>query len=93
MEMKTEADTMPHVSRRARRALRRLCAIFRLDDGATAIEFAFIGPILVMMIIGVVEAGRLYYFQSSLQNRVEDDRRQGVEPGEKLAHILPVLAQ
>ena len=55
--------------RRAWRGMRRLA---RCEDGIAAVEFALIGPVLLVMISGVVEGGRLYYFQASLQNRVED---------------------
>ena len=55
--------------------LARLRRFIRAKDGVAAVEFALIGPILIVMILGVVEAGRLFWFQSSLEYQVEEAAR------------------
>lgn len=39
--------------------------------GATAVEFAVISPLLVMVIFGVLEVGRVLYVHSTIQHAVE----------------------
>lgn len=43
----------------------------RAADGTAAIEFALLMPAFLMMFMGVVEFGRLYWTQSTLQQAVE----------------------
>ena len=54
---------------RARLMLGRLA---RAEDGIAAVEFALVGPVLILMIMGVIEGGRLFWMQSSLQYQVEE---------------------
>jgi Flp pilus assembly protein TadG len=39
--------------------------------GNTAVEFAFLLPVLLLMLLGIVEFGRLLWTQSSLQHAAE----------------------
>ncbi len=43
--------------------------------GNVAIEFAFIAPVFLAMMFGIVEAGRFYMIQSSLSRAVRDATR------------------
>jgi len=43
----------------------------RCESGAAAIEFAFIGLILIMFTFGLIEFGRAYYVQSKLSHAVD----------------------
>lgn len=52
--------------------LRRLPAAC---DGATAVEFAFIGPALVMLLLGIMETGRAMWTQNALNFAVEQAAR------------------
>src|SRR5947209_1195488 len=49
-------------------ALRRLC---RSEIGTTAIETAFLLPVFLTFVIGIMEFGRAMWIQSSLQYAVE----------------------
>lgn len=39
---------------------------FRSDSGAAAVEFALVVPVLVLLVLGIVEFGRVYNIQNSL---------------------------
>ncbi len=45
--------------------------LFSSRRGATAIEFAMLFPVYLLMLMGVVEFGRLLWTQSTLQQAVE----------------------
>lgn len=46
--------------------------------GVAAVEFAFIAPILLALVFGVVEYGRYIWIQDTMQHGVEDAARYGV---------------
>jgi Flp pilus assembly protein TadG len=48
------------------------------DDGATAIEFAIIAPILFLLIMGILEFGLIYYAKSVIENAVAYAARLGI---------------
>lgn len=50
----------------------------RRDDGATAIEFAIIAPILFLLIMGIVEFGLIYFAKNVLENAVATGSRLGI---------------
>jgi len=54
--------------RRARDIARRLR---RCEDGVAAIEFAFLGLILIMLTFGGVEFGRAFYLKNKLSHAVD----------------------
>ena len=41
-------------------------ALLRDEHGGTAIEFALLGPALVIMLFGLIESGRLFWTQHTL---------------------------
>lgn len=43
----------------------------REGEGNTAVEFALLAPVFLLMFLGIVEFGRLLWTQSSLQHAVE----------------------
>jgi Flp pilus assembly protein TadG len=43
----------------------------RSNSGATAIEFAMLFPVYLLLLLGVVEFGRMFWTQSTLQQAVE----------------------
>jgi len=53
----------------------RLRRLLRARDGAMAVEFAFVGPIFIIILWSVFEFGRFYWIKSSLQYAVEDAGR------------------
>lgn len=50
-------------------------------DGATIIEFAFIAPVLLLMILGLFDMGFNYYVQSQLQGAVQKAGRDSTIEG------------
>lgn len=50
----------------------------RNDDGAAAVEFALGVPIMLTMLIGVVEVGRLAYTQSALYYAAQEATRYAI---------------
>ena len=44
-------------------------------QGAAAIEFAFVGPILIALIVAVMDGGRMYFVRSSLQYAADQGTR------------------
>lgn len=60
-------------------AIRRLSRQIGADRaGVTAIEFAVVAPIFLLMIAGVVEVGRAYWINNTLQFAVEETTRQAI---------------
>ena len=55
-----------------RRALRR---IGRRNEGAAAVEFGLLLPVLVIMLLGVAEIGRLLFHYHTIAQSVEDGAR------------------
>jgi Flp pilus assembly protein TadG len=43
--------------------------------GSAALEFAMVAPVFFLLLMGTVEAGIIYFAQSSLQNAVNDTAR------------------
>ena len=54
---------------------RRLAGVRRDRRGVSTIEFAFIAPLFVILVVGVVEMGRLFYAHTSLRNAVAEGAR------------------
>ncbi len=49
--------------------------LFRATQGATAIEFALVAPVLFLTLFGAIEFGRLMWTQSALHYAVEQAAR------------------
>ena len=45
------------------------------DKGSTALEFAMVAPVFFLLLMGTIEAGVIFFAQSSLQNAVNDAAR------------------
>ena len=52
---------------------RRWCA--DSDKGSAAVEFAMVAPVFFLLLMGTMEAGIIYFAQSTLQNAVNDAAR------------------
>ena len=63
-----KVDTNAHFFRRIRRSQR----------GATAVEFALVAPIFLIMVIGVFELGRAMWIRASMQYAVEETTRYAI---------------
>lgn len=50
-------------------------SLHRCERGAMAVEFALVLPVLLLFLLGVVEAGRAYLTWSSMQFAVEEAAR------------------
>lgn len=50
-------------------------SLWRCRGGATAVEFAFVGPIFLIMVLGIVEMGRAMWIKNTLQFAVEETTR------------------
>src|SRR5215467_11538747 len=53
----------------------RIKSFFRRDKGSAAIEFAMVAPVFFVLLMGTIEAGVIFFAQSSLQNAVNDAAR------------------
>lgn len=66
---------------RARVTRRRLAASFRRlardEHGAAVVEFAIVVPMLLILVMGIIDFGRMYAVAASLQAAVRDGARQG----------------
>jgi Flp pilus assembly protein TadG len=56
---------------------KRLCRRMRADaeKGSAALQFAFVAPAFFLLLMGTMEAGIIFFAQSSLQNAVNDTAR------------------
>lgn len=56
--------------------MRRLFRRLRADTrGISAVEFAFIAPIFVLLIVGIAQMGHLFYAHAGLRNAVGEGAR------------------
>ena len=56
---------------------KRFCRRLRADanKGSAALEFAMVAPVFFLLLMGTIEAGIIFFAQSSLQNAVNDTAR------------------
>ena len=54
---------------------RNLIARLACQGGATAVEFAIIAPVFLVMVLGTVELGRAMWIKASIQYAVEETTR------------------
>lgn len=77
----------------------RFCARLRAGrDGATAVEFAFAGPLLFIAVLGVFEVAMILFVTSTMEGAVRDAVRFGVTGGVPAGttredHIRQIIAQ
>lgn len=50
-------------------------------SGAAAVEFAFVAPLLVLLVFGMIEFGRMIMVQQILVNAAREGARKAVLPG------------
>lgn len=55
--------------------LRKLCSLRGSQSGAAAVEFAFVLPVFLLFMCGIIECGRAVWTNYSLQTAVEDTAR------------------
>jgi Flp pilus assembly protein TadG len=56
--------------------MRRLMSgLWRDRRGVAMLEFAFVGPILLAILLGVVEVGRMFYVRQSLEYATQEAAR------------------
>ncbi len=67
---------MEKLARPSRRDRRSLASFLRNSRGVTAIEFAFLFPVFMLLIGGLLENGLVYFRYSQLQNVTETASRQ-----------------
>lgn len=48
---------------------------FRRDDGAAAVEFALVLPLLLILVFGIIDFGRLMYTANTLTSAVREGAR------------------
>lgn len=54
---------------------RRLAFLAAERRGGAAIEFAFVAPVLLAIVFGIVEMGRMFYIRQSLEYATEEAAR------------------
>ena len=53
----------------------------RVRPGAAAVEFALVAPLLVMLVLGMIEFGRMMMVEQILTNAAREGARKAVLPG------------
>ncbi len=61
--------------RKPRRRSRALRDRHRPDRGAAAVEFAFILPVLVMIVAGLIQFGAIFFLQNNMANAAREAAR------------------
>ncbi len=75
-------SSRPGAPGRAAPNLGRLGRFLRHDrSGATAVEFAFLLPVLILILVGIMQAGMLFFIQNNMA-RVAHDTARRVSLGE-----------
>lgn len=59
----------------ARNPVAKLRALAAAREGATAVEFAIVGPVLLLLLFGIIETGRGLWTQNALNYAVEQAAR------------------
>jgi Flp pilus assembly protein TadG len=71
----------------------RLVQIARARQGATAVEFALIAPVLFLILLGIMEVGRAFWIQSALDFAVQEAARCAVVQAANPACSSPSAVQ
>ena len=62
----------------------------RADDGAAAVEFAFVAIPFLMLVFGIIELGLLFLVSMSLENALMTVDR-GIRTGDEVRVSTPVI--
>ncbi|HEX8193948.1 MAG TPA: TadE/TadG family type IV pilus assembly protein [Allosphingosinicella sp.] len=66
---------------------RFLSRLRRNASGVTAIEFALVAPVLILMVVGIAQMGAIFYGHAALRNAVSEGARYAT------IHPRPTAAQ
>ena len=56
--------------------MRRFVRLLRRDSrGISAVEFAMIAPVFILLVVGIVQMGHLFYAHAGLRNAVSEGAR------------------
>ena len=71
--MTQKRDVIDHQLRRKRRP-----SLARCRSGAAAVEFAFIGPVFILMLLGIASYGGYFWLAHSVQQLANDGARSAI---------------
>lgn len=72
--------------------LHKLCRSYRLfRRGAAVVEFAIVAPVLLLLVLGMIEYGRLIMVQQVLTNATREGARKAVLDGSTTADVTTVV--
>jgi Flp pilus assembly protein TadG len=93
--MDTEIASRMPVASALTRPVRKLDKIFRsyrlFRRGAALVEFAFVAPVLLLLVMGMIESGRLVMVQQVLTNATREGARHAVLDGATTASTNAVV--
>ena len=72
--VKCDRDTMPFLQR-----------LIHRQDGVSAVEFGLVLPILMLVLMGIIDYGHVYFVRLTLQNAAREGARVGVTRDEMSA--------
>ena len=77
--------------------LDKVTSLLRNDRGQALVELAFVLPILLMLVFGVIEFGRIYSAQLELNHVAREGARMGAinagEEGEDIKYVIEDLVE
>ena len=75
-----------------RRKLERVCRLFRKKRrGASAVEFALVAPVFILLVLGMIEFGRMVMVQQLLTNASREGARRAVLDGSTVADVQTLV--
>ncbi len=72
--------------------IRKFWSVFVCRKAATAVEFALVAPVFLMMVIGIFEMSRAMWIKSSMQFAVEETTRHAIVNSSATASDLAAYA-
>ncbi len=77
---------------RSQRSLHKVFRSFRLyRRGAAVVEFAIVAPVLLLLILGMIEYGRLVMVQQVITNATREGARQAVLDGATTSGVRTIV--